>query len=140
EPTLSAAVGQPLGIPCIFEPVLAGGRTVLMVYLDRAGVAFDPRERTVVRVLCDVARQSLEALLRLLGWVVPDSQRSGDPNDPSRPAVRPHLAKPVVRVDETEPPATDPPLPVAPSPADPADSDSSPRAAAADDVSSHEAS
>ncbi|MDC0673951.1 hypothetical protein [Nannocystis radixulma] len=102
EPSLSSAVGQPLGIPCIFEPVLAGGRTVLMLYLDRAGVAFDPRERTVLRELCDTARQSLEALLRLLGWVVPGGTPGAGPADRSRPAARPHLATPVVTVDETD--------------------------------------
>ncbi|MBZ5708961.1 hypothetical protein [Nannocystis pusilla] len=102
EPSLSSAVGQPLGIPCVFEPVLAGGRTVLMLYLDRAGVAFDPRERTVVRELCDTARQSLEALLRLLGWVVPGGTPGAGPADRSRPAARPHLATPVVTVDESD--------------------------------------
>ncbi|MCY1062539.1 hypothetical protein [Nannocystis sp. SCPEA4] len=107
EPSLSSAVGQPLGIPCIFEPVLAGGRTVLMLYLDRAGVAFDPRERTVLRELCDTARQSLEALLRLLGWVVPGGTPGAGPADRSRPAVRPHLATPVVTVDETDAASTD---------------------------------
>ncbi|PCC67007.1 FrgA protein [Nannocystis exedens] len=110
EPSLSFAVGQPLGIPCIFEPVLAGGRTVLMLYLDRAGVAFDPRERTVLRELCDTARQSLEALLRLLGWVVPGGTPGAGPADRTRPSIRPHLATPIVTVDETEAPATSPPV------------------------------
>ncbi|WAS98186.1 hypothetical protein [Nannocystis punicea] len=111
EPSLSFAVGQPLGIPCVFEPVLAGGRTVLMLYVDRAGVAFDPRERTVLRELCDTARQSLEALLRLLGWVVPGGTPGAGPADRSRPSVRPHLASPIVTVDDSDPPATTPPEP-----------------------------
>ncbi|MFZ6183495.1 hypothetical protein [Nannocystis pusilla] len=110
EPSLSFAVGQPLGIPCIFEPVLAGGRTVLMLYLDRSGVAFDPRERTVLRELCDTARQSLEALLRLLGWVVPGGTPGAGPADRTRPSIRPHLATPIVTVDETDAPATTPPV------------------------------
>ena len=91
EPSLSFAVGQPLGIPCVFEPVLAGGRTVLMLYLDRAGVAFDPQERAALRELCDTARQSLESLLRLLGWVVPSGPPEPVPGDRSPP--RPHLAQ-----------------------------------------------
>ncbi|MCY0992345.1 hypothetical protein OV203_34725 [Nannocystis sp. ILAH1] len=108
EPSLSFAVGQPLGIPCIFEPVLAGGRTVLMLYLDRSGVAFDPRERTVLRELCDTARQSLEALLRLLGWVVPGGTPGAGPADRTRPSIRP--ATPIVTVDEADAPATTPPV------------------------------
>ncbi|WP_434415741.1 hypothetical protein [Nannocystis pusilla] len=108
EPSLSFAVGQPLGIPCIFEPVLAGGRTVLMLYLDRSGVAFDPRERTVLRELCDTARQSLEALLRLLGWVVPGGTPGAGPADRTRPSIRP--ATPIVTVDEADPPGTTPPV------------------------------
>ncbi|MDC0719283.1 hypothetical protein [Nannocystis bainbridge] len=108
EPSLSFAVGQPLGIPCIFEPVLAGGRTVLMLYVDRAGVAFDPRERTVLRELCDTARQSLEALLRLLGWVVPGGTVGAGAADRARPSVRPH---PIVSEDEADAPAAVPPVP-----------------------------
>jgi HEAT repeat protein len=126
EPSLSFAVGQPLGIPCVFEPVLAGGRTVLMLYLDRAGVAFDTSERAAVRELCDLARQSLEALLRLLGWVVP-SAPSTEPGSGDRPS-RPHLSPSVTRPPEPAAPPADerahePGAPAAPSKSD----DSGPR-------------
>ncbi|MCY1006923.1 hypothetical protein OV079_15435 [Nannocystis pusilla] len=126
EPSLSFAVGQPLGIPCIFEPVLAGGRTVLMLYLDRSGVAFDPRERTVLRELCDTARQSLEALLRLLGWVVPGGTPGAGPADRTRPSIRP--ATPIVTVDEADAPGTTPPVS-----ADSSDSEPEPPVAEASD-------
>jgi len=67
EPGLATAVGRPLGIPCLFEPVYAQDRCVLMLYIDRDGGLFDAADHTAARSLCDLARGSLEALLRLLG-------------------------------------------------------------------------
>ncbi|MBK7825999.1 DUF2949 domain-containing protein [Nannocystis sp.] len=67
EPKLAAAVGRPLGIPCLFEPVYAQDRGVLMLYIDRDGGLFDVADHNAARQLCDLARGSLEALLRLMG-------------------------------------------------------------------------
>ena len=67
EPRLAAAVGRPLGIPCLFEPVFAQDRGVLMLYIDRDGGLFDTADHAAARDLCDLARGSLEALLRLMG-------------------------------------------------------------------------
>ena len=84
EPQLAFAVGRPLGIPCILEPVYAQARCVLMLYIDRSGGPFEASEQAAVRDLCDVARSSLEALLRLMGMGVgPRSDPASAQGDPS---------------------------------------------------------
>ena len=89
EPQLAFAVGRPLGIPCILEPVYAQNRCVLMLYIDRSGGPFELGEQTAVRDLCEVARSSLEALLRIMGLGNREPAgllvRSDGPADPAQP-------------------------------------------------------
>jgi hypothetical protein len=66
EPRLADAIGRPLGLPCLFEPVYAQDRCVLMLYLDRDGGLFDTADHDAARDLCELARGSLEALLRMM--------------------------------------------------------------------------
>ncbi len=87
EPRLATAVGRPLGIPCLFEPVYAQDRCVLMLYIDRDGGLFDAADHTAARDLCDLARGSLEALLRLMGAAA--SRSSGVIVDSSLTHVQP---------------------------------------------------
>jgi HEAT repeat protein len=86
EPTLAAAIGRPLGIPCLFEPVFAQERGVLMLYVDRDGGLFDAADHAAVRDLCDLASTNLEALLRTRGFA---SSRPADPANPSASRVTP---------------------------------------------------
>jgi hypothetical protein len=95
EPQLAFAVGRPLGIPCLLEPVYAQTRCVLMLYIDRSGSPFDGIEQAAVRDLCDVAGVSLEALLRIMGL---GSVRS-EPTPPSRDPASSLTSVPVVRDD-----------------------------------------
>jgi len=129
EPRLAAAVGRPLGIPCLFEPVFAQERGVLMLYIDRDGGLFDAADHTAVRELCDLAGTSLEALLRLRGVPGPrpaDSSSAANPSgntlvgpaplSPAAAAAAAATASPAAPAPKDSPAATA--SPTAPAPKD----------------------
>ena len=125
EPRLAAAVGRPLGIPCLFEPVFAQDRGVLMLYIDRDGGLFDAADHAAMRGLCDLASTNLEALLRTRGVAnarptdpaaaptgsshsePSPATSSGAPVPPSSPAATPEASAPVPTDSSATPVPTD---------------------------------
>lgn len=60
---LRLAVGLEQAMPCMLIPVKVKHRTVLALYIDRAGEDFDSQERTATAQLCNVAGNSLHKII-----------------------------------------------------------------------------
>ncbi len=122
EPTLRASVGLSEPVPCLTLPVMVRGRSVMLLYADRAGRPIAPSERAAVAALGEAAGHALEQVVLRQRGTGPTASPTADPVplttpvQPTPPPVRvetPQQARlpALVRGVTFEPPEPDQPDP-----------------------------